>query len=372
VAGVDVSPPVPGRDTLALVADLHLGAGDGDPFTEDDRFAAAVEGLVAGAAGGRFRLVLLGDTVDFPAVRLPGRRVTPATSPDEAIAKLDRVLTAHPAVVDALRGVLAAGHRVDLVAGNHDMEFVLPGVRERLQAAFGGGPDSVRVHPWLLYEPGVLYAEHGQQQHDVNRFPELGGCACTRGRLTVPAGSYLDSLVHLRDRQPDARVPALAGQAARMGVGLVTGLVRLSRAERHRSRREPALAGGLDTGLSPAAVLGIDRASAATPGTIARRAAALVVAHRSAGSATPYMLSAARSVHRVLAGEGCAVPFYVFGHTHLAADVPLGDGETARYLNPGTWSSMVRRVPGGDRRFGVVVIEREPGAAPWAELRVPA
>ncbi len=368
-----MSAPRPRGDTVAIVADLHLGVGDGDPFTEDDRFAVTVGRLVADAVGRRFRLVLLGDTVDFPAVTLPGERVTPATEPAEAVAKLDRVLAAHPTVVQALRAVITAGHQVEFVAGNHDMELVLPVVRERLRSALGGGPDAVRVHPWVVFVPGVLYAEHGQQQHDVNRFPELGdGCVISHGRLAVPVGSYLDALVHLRRRQPGASTPVLVGQALRMVAGIVTGLGRLSRAERRRIRSGHDVHDALGSGLPRKALSSIDRASAATPTSIARRAAAMAAARfRSsrAAPALPYMQSAGQAVHRVLEDQGCAVPFYVFGHTHVAADVPLGATGTARYLNPGTWSSMVRRVPGGERRFGVVVIEQESGAPPRAELR---
>lgn len=362
-------------DTIALVADLHLAGGDRDAFVEDGRFAETIDELVSGASGRRLRLVLLGDTFDFPAVTLPGRRVTPATPPAEAVSKLERIFAAHPQVVAALRGVVQAGHQVDVVAGNHDMELLMPAVQTCLRDAVGGGPDAVQVHPWMVYVPGVLYAEHGQQHHDVNRFPGLGvDSPCEHGRLEVPAGSYVDALAHLRSRQPDASAPARLAQAARMGAGLVGGLVRLSRAERRRDERERRLAAASRAGLPAAAVLGIDRAAAATPTSIARRAATMVLRRLrppAAGPALPFMQAAAQAVNRALDAEGVAVPFYVFGHTHVAVDLPLAGSAGARYLNPGTWSTMTRRVPGGERRFGVVVIEREPGADPRAELRGP-
>jgi len=373
---VGVSAAGAAGETLALVADLHLAdGGDRDPFCEDELFATTVGRLIADAADRRFRLVLLGDTVDFPAVTLPGAPVTPATRPADAVAKLDRVLAAHQPVVTALQELVEAGHHVDVVAGNHDMELVMPAVQTRLRDAIGGRPDSVSVHPWMVYVPGLLYAEHGQQQHDVNRFTRLGGCGCADEPLAVPAGSYLDALVHLRDRQPGASTAALVAQAARMGAGLVGGLVRLSRAERDRSDRERDLEASVPTGLPPAAVLAIDRASAATPTSIARRAAAMAARRlpsSRSGPGIPYMHAAAQRVHQVLEAQECAVPFYAFGHTHIAEDVPLGTSAGARYLNPGTWSSMLRRAPGGERRCGVVVVEREPGAAPRAELRAPA
>ncbi|HWT23023.1 MAG TPA: hypothetical protein VN213_05900, partial [Solirubrobacteraceae bacterium] len=36
------------------------------------------------------------------------------------------------------------------------------------------------------------------------------------------------------------------------------------------------------------------------------------------------------------------VPFYVFGHSHAAADRPLPGDDRARVLNTGTWSTTVR------------------------------
>jgi UDP-2,3-diacylglucosamine pyrophosphatase LpxH len=362
-------------DTIALLADLHLAGGDHDPFSDDERFVETIGGLVAGASHSRLRVVLLGDTFDFPAVLLPGRRATPATRPAEAAAKLERIVAAHPLVVEALRDLVRAGHRLDVVAGNHDMELLMPAVHSRLLATLGGPPGSVQVHPWMLYVPGVLYAEHGQQHHDFNRFPWLGTeQPRAEDPLALPAGSYVDALAHLRQWHPEASAPAVAAQAARMGAGLVASLARLSRAERHRDERERRLGAEPPAGLSAAAVLGIDRASAATPTAIARRAAAMASRRlRSSGSgpATPFMQTAAHAVHRVLEAEGCAVPFYAFGHTHVPADVALADGAPARYLNPGTWSSLTRRVTGGDRRCGVVLVQPVPGADPRAELLIP-
>ncbi|MCW2618734.1 MAG: hypothetical protein JWR28_1883 [Modestobacter sp.] len=362
-------------ETIALLADLHLAGGDHDPFTDDERFAETIGGLVARASSPRLRVVLLGDTFDFPAVVVPGRRATPAARPAEATQKLERIVAAHPLVFAALRDLVRAGHRLDVVAGNHDMELLMPAVHSRLVAALGGAPGAVQVHPWLLYVPGLLYAEHGQQHHDFNRFPWLGTeQPRADGPLALPAGSYVDALAHLRQWYPQASAAALAGEAVRMAAGLVAALARLSRAERHRDERERRLAAEPPAGLSAAAVLGIDRASAATPTAIARRAAAMATGRLrppGSGPAAPFMQTAARAVHRVLEAEGCAVPFYAFGHTHVPADVALADGAPARYLNPGTWSSLTRAVPGGDRRCGVVLVESVPGAGPRAELLIP-
>jgi UDP-2,3-diacylglucosamine pyrophosphatase LpxH len=353
---------------IALLSDLHLACGEHDPFTEDDRLAGTIDQLVSDASGTPLRLVLLGDTFDFPAVSLPDRRTSPATRPSDAVRKLDEIMAAHPLVLTALRDLLAAGHRIDFVAGNHDMELSMPAVQDRLRQAL---PGALEVHPWMLYLPGVLYAEHGQQHHDINRFPGLAVDHPEPNRpLAVPPGSYLDALVHLRQRAPRASTPALAALAAGMGIGLLRGLVRLGRVERHRSERERLLGSTPLAGLPSGAVVAIDRLAAATPASVAHRAAGMAarqLRHRP-GAAVPYMQAAAQAVHHALEAEGAAVPFYLFGHTHVAADVPLPDSVAARYLNPGTWSSMTRRVPGGDRRFGVVLIEQSRGVGSYAQL----
>jgi UDP-2,3-diacylglucosamine pyrophosphatase LpxH len=361
------APRPPSR--IALLADLHLACGEHDPFTEDNRLAATIRELLADSPGTPLQLVLLGDTFDFPAVTLPGSRVDPATRPSDAVRKLDAIVDAHPLVVTALRDLLAAGHRVDFVAGNHDMELSMPAVQARLREVL---PGAVAVHPWMLYVRGVLYAEHGQQHHDVNRFP---GLAVDQPReaddpLSVPAGSYVDALVHLRQRAPLASLPTLVVLAARMGIGLAAALLRLGVSERRRPERERLLGSSPLAGLPSAAVVAIDRLTAASPASITRRAVGLAAGRLrpNAGLAVPYMQSAAQAVHQALAAEGAAVPFYLFGHTHVAADVSLSHGGAVRYLNPGTWSSTTRGVPGGDRRFGVVVVEQWPGDEPRARL----
>jgi hypothetical protein len=257
------------------------------------------------------------------------------------------------------------------------MELLFPTVQARLRKELGSGGNALVVRPWLVHVPGVLHAQHGQQHHDINRFPWLESTSPVldaAGRLAVPTGSYVDALTHLRrrGRQEDA-VVTVAIQAVRMGVGLAGALRSLSRAERSRVTRERSLASAPPAGLSPAAVVGLDRVAAATPTSITRRALTMVAARlpwSRSGPAVPYMQAAAETVHQVLAGQDLAVPFYVFGHTHVVTDVAIAGG-AARYLNPGTWSSTTRRVPGGERRCGVVVIETASGAAPRARVECP-
>jgi hypothetical protein len=84
-----------------------------------------------------------------------------------------------------------------------------------------------------------------------------------------------------------------------------------------------------------------------------------------------YLYRAWPAIDGALRAAGQAVPYYVFGHTHLAEERPLGGGD-ARYLNTGTWSAAV---PRGDPaspapcRFTFVEITDGPGGSgPAARL----
>jgi hypothetical protein len=86
------------------------------------------------------------------------------------------------------------------------------------------------------------------------------------------------------------------------------------------------------------------------------------------------MFEAARVVDGILREHGAAVPVYAFGHTHVAADVPLalgasvpGESGGPRYLNPGTWSTLLRpgRQSAADR-LRLIEIAYEPPGWPLA------
>ena len=107
-----------------------------------------------------------------------------------------------------------------------------------------------------------------------------------------------------------------------------------------------------------------------TRGSVAAIAAAHPRVFRALGAfaAAGHILDVVQGVWKSLVRAGVATSFYVFGHTHAADDRPLGDDPDApRYLNPGTWSSLVR--PGRDgagNRRRYVEIEHGGGAPPTA------
>ncbi len=195
---------------IVVVSDLHLSTG-ADPATgvydaNEDFFAGEAFGrfidqlLARGRREGRcWRLVILGDFVDFLQVELPCELGEGLTSEASSLARLAIVGRGHPAVFAALARFLAdgGGHRLDVVVGNHDIEFVWPAVQDALRRLVGADADPERrrrvdFHRWILYLPGRLYAEHGHQYDPINSFlTPLAPFLPERPRLiALPLGSF--------------------------------------------------------------------------------------------------------------------------------------------------------------------------------------
>jgi Calcineurin-like phosphoesterase len=332
---------------ILIVGDLHIAAGSRDPFDRDALLAAFLASQRPGQ--GPVQLIILGDLFDF-VLTSPG----PAPDGTEAgaIARLERIATSHPMIFEALAGFAAAGGTIHVVAGNHDIELIRPSVAERLAELLGlpkaGQP---WIHPWLIYVPGVLYAEHGHQHHDVNAFATLLDPYRPDGELDFPLGTHL------------AALQALAPPGARLReVRLLTEHVgrALSPAERRRLVRYRAH--GLDaearrTGLDRAILAELDAITPRSPAAMAMR-----LGKRSlgwGGTAADASQRAAERIHSVLAARGRDVPFYAFAHTHLSSCRPIVPGRIRPlYLNAGTWS---RLRPGSD-----------PAACPYVEITLGA
>jgi UDP-2,3-diacylglucosamine pyrophosphatase LpxH len=362
------------RARLVIVSDLHMSTAGGsvpDPFAEDDAFAAMLNGVGDGAPT---RLLLLGDTFDFVLAgavsRQPSRRDPVAAT----VRDLGAIAESHPRAFSALGAFTRAGHSVDVVPGNHDIELLHRPVQQRLRQlvarAAGDHEAGARLSfpPWIVHIPHVLYAEHGQQHHDVNHFRGVLNRTEVHGRDRVrrPMGLCLDEarleLAALRDRRPGAavlalRATALAGRVARGGADLALGGRMPARPAYEQRLRDHAVALGLPRDL----LVDVDRRAAPTPARIARRLS----------RGADFMPAAARGVSSLLSGAGATTAFCVFGHTHLADDRPLWDHVGApRYLNAGTWSTMVR--PGRDGfqdRLRYIEIEHGGGRPPTAALR---
>jgi UDP-2,3-diacylglucosamine pyrophosphatase LpxH len=307
-----------------VVSDLHLGAEARPPRAGAAAFAAFLtEEIASRPVPGH--LLLLGDMFEM----LYGGTSSGSDSAEEwAIGRLEELAAAYPMVFAALRACLQRGWRMDVVCGNHDMALCLDGVQCRLASLLDDpGRRRLDFHAWFRFVPGVLYAEHGQQHHDLNRFP---------------------AILHRVDvRHPDRLfVPPLAAAHEVARPAVVQAI--LSSLQHERFARSPGYQGQLrgyaeQVGLPAEAVMALHRASRVRLRAVAGRLARRAVSPSVRGTPDAYLIAASRRVHTTLTRSGWQVPLYVFGHTHHGRVVEFDRVEpSARYLNCGTWSASVR------------------------------
>lgn len=381
------------KTTFIIISDLHLAAGSDpvsgqrdpmDSFVQDTAFAHWLDHVREGSAtsGGSHRLLLLGDFFDFPRVRLSGADGASSEGAEaQAIAKLDRIAAGHPAVFAALGRWLGAGNPLDLVPGNHDVELMRSAVHRHLSGLLARAADlaqfdpGLNVSPWIYHVPGVLYAEHGQQYHDLNSFPALVWLDGQDAARDMPLGAAVDTFAQRVTAKlgpavdaPDS-IARLLRNVARTGprgaARVAPDMVRLAAVvgrhlitrwlPRHHSRREryriAVLPGqAKETGIPVETLARIDRLAESTANRLPARVAAASwrqLGRRPASGtsgtrlAADYLVRAATEIHRLLDDAGAGTAFYVFGHSHRAGQQALGVGPSAAvYLNSGTWAGQ--------------------------------
>jgi hypothetical protein len=308
-----------------FVSDLHLTPGAPDARGTLAAFTDFLDDVLLRAASEQDHLVLLGDTVEL------GRGRGPATA--SPVTLLCGAAAESHGLVAALHRVAGNGVSIHLVCGNHDYPLMDPQCRRAVRTLSDGGAHGggVQVHPWILYRPGLLYAEHGHQHHALNRLPAL----LTGQRLPdgerLPA-TVLESWDHSRGRS-----------AVRRAVALAAAVQDARRAERASGAAEyAALLAENCAELDQSTVQALHRISRFSVLPAAMRTAHRVAGRRT-GVADPngYLRAAASDIDRVLSDAGPAPLCYVFGHTHHEALEPLASGP-GWYANTGTWSNDTR------------------------------
>ncbi|MBZ5710245.1 metallophosphoesterase [Nannocystis pusilla] len=214
---------------LLLISDLHLGShlkprmrGEYVHLAVDiDRGLPRFLDHYAGGPG-RWQLVINGDFIDFWNIEVGQEKKLVGEA--LAVHRLHAVLDAYPGVEDALVRFLAAGHNIVFVVGNHDAEFLYPGVRRaltaRLYAGLGeasltithtGSPRldqvaRVRFVPWFLCEAGGVWIEHGH----------VFDAACHTGQMLAPTrgGRLVQSLAEVATRSFTNAMPEIDYDAA--------------------------------------------------------------------------------------------------------------------------------------------------------------
>lgn len=186
--------PAPAQHYV-LISDLHLGedVGEGDaPIVaninaSNQSLTSLIHHLIEHSSE-QLTLIINGDGIDFlrtvlqpnpvearliPVAPLSPReaRLGLDTSREHAVWKLGRVLGYHRPVFAALAQFVAAGHKIVVIRGNHDVELYWPEVRSAIVDSLAKLGDlkneeveaRVRFEPWFFYVPGRLYVEHGHQ-----------------------------------------------------------------------------------------------------------------------------------------------------------------------------------------------------------------
>lgn len=197
-----------------IISDLHLGGTAPTMMTSADQLKQLIASLPARRARDeRLELVIAGDFVDFLAVP-PFAAFT--ANPPEACDKLQRTMqdAAFGVVFDALGKLVAAGHRLVVLLGNHDVELAFPSVQDALLKRLGATQHDVQfVQDNSAYRVGALLVEHGNRYDGANENDWTGlramVSALSRGEapideFEVSAGSRLvETLVSpLKSRYP--------------------------------------------------------------------------------------------------------------------------------------------------------------------------
>ncbi len=171
-----------------VISDIHLcevEPGTGPwmrhrqrAFLPDGEIARMLGAVLSAVRGQRMSLVLNGDVFDFDGPRVIHGRSVSHNLPRDAehgVPAIAAILDDHPLFVEAVGRVLAEGHEVVVVSGNHDILLTVPEVRAHLAARLCDAAISTRKHEvfratiaarihfraWMHVTPDRIVIEHG-------------------------------------------------------------------------------------------------------------------------------------------------------------------------------------------------------------------
>ncbi len=189
------------KESLLVFSDVHLGSDLNDRAVTRIRRSSRIDrDLVhfldhyrdAPEGADRWRVVIAGDFIDFIGMSVDALPSDALATPlddeerehglgnaaDHARAKLRRVAKRHRDVFEALGLMVARGHALTVVHGNHDVEFHWEEVQDDFRALLLAAAEAneqlaeidardfcerIEFNPWFFYWNGVAYIEHGHQ-----------------------------------------------------------------------------------------------------------------------------------------------------------------------------------------------------------------
>jgi UDP-2,3-diacylglucosamine pyrophosphatase LpxH len=181
-------------ESILVFSDVHLGSDLNDSGPHVPRSVTVDRDLARMLAhyretkppADRWRVVIAGDFIDFVGMSIDpkdGEKLETELTPEErrngvgsaedhARLKLERVGVRHASVFAELGKLVAAGHAITVLHGNHDIELHWDALKSDLrELVLAGVPESERAsareridfEPWFFYREGVVYIEHGHQ-----------------------------------------------------------------------------------------------------------------------------------------------------------------------------------------------------------------
>lgn len=374
---------------LYVISDLHLGGApaEGDkggfqicPPTTQAAMAAFIGRLPAPDAQADTRLVIAGDIVDFLAEE-PFAAFT--ANPAAALAKFRSIVKNTAPVWQALRSFVAnQGGALTLMLGNHDIELSLPAVREALLSEVGAGRVDF-IYDNEAFTEGPVLIEHGNRFDAWNAVPH-GALRRVRSQLsrrlpvqpgfpTLPGSRLVvDVMNGLKKEYPfiDLLKPEDAAAlpvAAALGAGGVRDVWKFfgnfarqwtedfDEESGEPTNQELIAAAGAGGGVSAEDQAMFDLAENIAAGGQAdqisfvgdlkakARREALFLAMRKLADKHRQAFAVEHEIETYLkpARHSAKAGWHVvvYGHTHLAKRVAVGD---AVYLNSGTWADLMR------------------------------
>ena len=175
------------KKEIYIISDLHIGGAApqngevrGFQIATRTKELAAFIYEIANRNDAEIELVINGDIVDFLAEKnTNATENTPLEfafddftyDADEVIKKLHRIVKRELHVFSALRTLLANGHALTLLLGNHDVELALPKVRKYLEKILNTkGKKYQFLHDGEAYmvANGQVLVEHGNRYDEWN------------------------------------------------------------------------------------------------------------------------------------------------------------------------------------------------------------
>ena len=185
-------------ESILVFSDVHLGSDLNDsgpvvprsPSVDRDLAGMLAHYRAQKPPADRWRVVIAGDFIDFVGMSIdPKEGETIATeltseerrngvgsAEDHARLKLRRVALRHADVFYELGQLVAAGHMLTVLHGNHDIEMHWEALKEDFRdlvvatctdlvdpADRESARQRIEFEPWFFYREGVVYIEHGHQ-----------------------------------------------------------------------------------------------------------------------------------------------------------------------------------------------------------------